>query len=383
MVGSNLSFTRRSSRGDNRSGGPRAKIAALTSRRSRWGCSGQYLIGSVRVGRTDTGPAQGHGPRAPERAVALPRPVVGDHAGQTMTSAEHDRSTQDVGNVLGLEHVNLVVPDRDIADRFYITGLGFTRDAYMDLGMIGTTWVNLGSQQFHLVHGTEPQRLRGEIGLVVPAPDSVARRLTRLVDRFEPLASTAVACIEDDHGLLVTGPWGNRFRLHGPDDVAGVELGMPYVSIDVAPGTSEAIAAFYREALAAPALVDTTADGRPRAAVAVGRHQHLYFTETEQPIPDYDGHHIAVYLHNFSSPYHWLTEHGLISRETDEHEYRFIQIVDPADGSVCTELEHEVRSMFHPMFGRDLVNRDPRQGLGTRYRRGHDASPGLHTAGVG
>lgn len=299
-----------------------------------------------------------------------------------MTATRYDRSTQDVGNVLGLEHVNLVIPDRDIADRFYVSALGFTRDPYADLGLFGTTWVNLGGQQLHLVHGETAQVFRGIMGLVVPNPDTVARRLGRLIERFAPMADTHAACVADGSGYLVTCPWGNRFRIHGPDDVEQPNIGMPYVEVTTAPGTADGIAAFYREVLGAETLVDTDG-GSPRAVVAVGRHQHLYFVETDEPIADYDGHHIAIYLHNFSGPYRWLLERDLISRETDDHEYRFTDIVDPESGRVCAVLEHEVRSMFHPMFGRELVNRHPEQGIGLRYKPGHDVQPGLHSSGVG
>ena len=53
-----------------------------------------------------------------------------------------------------------------------------------------------------------------------------------------------------------------------------------------------------------------------------------------------------------------LLARGLVTREDDQHQYRFQDIVDPEDGRVLFTLEHEVRSMSHPMFGRVLVNRD-------------------------
>ena len=47
-----------------------------------------------------------------------------------------DRSKEDVGNVQLLEHVNVTVPDQGLASTFYVTGLGFTRDPYIDLSLI-------------------------------------------------------------------------------------------------------------------------------------------------------------------------------------------------------------------------------------------------------
>ena len=45
-----------------------------------------------------------------------------------MRGGNFDRSAQDVGNIVFLEHVNVRVPDQVIATRFYIAGLGLTRD---------------------------------------------------------------------------------------------------------------------------------------------------------------------------------------------------------------------------------------------------------------
>jgi hypothetical protein len=47
-------------------------------------------------------------------------------------------------------------------------------------------------------------------------------------------------------------------------------------------------------------------------------------------------------------------------------------MVDPKDGSAKFVLEHEVRSLRHPMYHRPFVNRDPAQSQ-REYRRGWDA----------
>ena len=62
---------------------------------------------------------------------------------------EFDRSAEDIGNILNMEHINLTVPDQQIAALFYVSGLGFTRDPYIDFGTFNM-WVNAGEQQFHL-----------------------------------------------------------------------------------------------------------------------------------------------------------------------------------------------------------------------------------------
>jgi hypothetical protein len=39
-----------------------------------------------------------------------------------------DRTTEDLGNAIHLEHVNVQVPDQRLATLFYVAGLGLTRD---------------------------------------------------------------------------------------------------------------------------------------------------------------------------------------------------------------------------------------------------------------
>jgi len=83
-----------------------------------------------------------------------------------MAGKKFDRGSQDVGNILALEHVNVRIPDQVVATLFYVVGLGLTRDPYLMVG-IENMWANAGQQQFHLPTG-RPQVLRGCVGLVVP-----------------------------------------------------------------------------------------------------------------------------------------------------------------------------------------------------------------------
>lgn len=299
-----------------------------------------------------------------------------------MAAAPYDRSTQDVGNVVALEHVNVTVPDQELAALFYVTGLGFTRDPYIDFGT-ANMWVNVGSQQFHLPK-REAQVLRGRIGVVVPSLAELRKRLQRL-EKHEGarLAATRYACAEGDDGTLeLTCPWGNRLVVHEAGEAfGGLRLGLAYVEFDVAPGTAAGIARFYDTVLGAPASVSATGAGA-RADVRVGMAQLLRFAETETPAAPYDGHHIAVYLADFSRPYARLAERGLISMETNESEYRFQDIVDLDRGTVLFTVEHEVRSMRHPMFGRELVNRNAAQNI-FRYQSGADAFVGVTHGGRG
>jgi hypothetical protein len=95
-------------------------------------------------------------------------------------------------------------------------------------------------------------------------------------------------------------------------------------------------------------------------------------------LPEYDQHHIQIYIADFEKPYKKLGELGLLSVDTLEHEYRFIDIVDLDTKKVLFQVEHEVRSMRHPLFGRPLINRNPAQ-TNTDYHPGHDAL--AHTTG--
>jgi hypothetical protein len=342
-----------------------------------------------------------------------------------MQGDKYDRTSQDVGNLVAMEHVNLRVPDQGLATTFYVVGLGFTRDPYM---MVGTEnmWINVGQQQFHLPTG-RPQRTPGYVDVVVPDLDALALRLAQVRDK---LAGTAFAYSREAGTVLVTCPWGNRLRCHGPGPEFGdMTLGIARVEFPVAQGHAEGIARFYSGLLGAPTAVQPAgseetsgvaavldagrpagaeaapagatarprwvagagssardgepsraADGRGQKAdgagsvarVRIGGQQALVFRETTAAVPPYDGHHIAVYIADFSGPHGRLRERGLVTEESGEHQYRFQDIVDPATSHRLFVIEHEVRSLRHPMYQRPLVNRNPAQRQAT-YVRGRDA----------
>jgi hypothetical protein len=106
--------------------------------------------------------------------------------------------------------------------------------------------------------------------------------------------------------------------------------------------------------------------------VHVGMNQHLIFNETSAPLAPYDGHHLQLYVVNFSGPHRQLKERGLITEESNQVQYRFMKIVDPDSGDLLYELEHEIRSITHPLFARPMINRNPAQS-NQDYRPGHDA----------
>jgi|SRR5262245_8533169 hypothetical protein len=267
-----------------------------------------------------------------------------------------DRSAEDIGNVVSLEHVNTRIPDQRLATLFYMSGLGLTRDPYLMTG-VDNMWANVGRSQFHLPTG-EPQVLRGVVGLVLPGREALLRRLAAVQ---KPLQGTRFSFQEHDDYVEAVSPWGNRIRCHEPAPRFGrMALGLPYVELPVPVGAGPAIARFYREVLATPARVAEDG-GAPRAIASVGPDQVLVFTESEEEQPDFDGHHVQIYLADFSGPYRRLLERGLISQEDDQHQYRFVDIVDLDGNRPVFALEHEVRSMRHPLYARPLVNRNPAQ----------------------
>lgn len=266
-----------------------------------------------------------------------------------------DRTTQDVGNIVELGHVNVRVPDQILATVFYISGLGLTRDPYLMTG-VDNMWANVGIGQFHLPVGPA-QVLRGVTGLVLPDLDQLERRLRQVQGR---LAGTRYGWKRVGDAVEVTCPWGNRIRVHAPDAgrFGAIRLGMPYVEVASAVGSSAGIVRFYREIIGAKGEVGEDAEGR-FARIPIGLAGWLLFREGPASDVPFDGHHIQVAFADFSGPHAKLAARGLITEESNESQYRFQDIVDVETGAVLSVIEHEVRSMRHPMFARALVNRDP------------------------
>lgn len=268
------------------------------------------------------------------------------------SSTSFDRSTQDVGNIVFFEHVNLRVPDQGLATIFYLEGLGLTRDPYFMVGT-GNMWVNIGRQQLHLESGPE-QRFRGPIGLVLPDLGALGRRLAAIEKR---LAGTRYGWVESPRLITATCPWGNTFRIH--DRVGGFPFaaGMPYVEMNVPAGAAHRIASFYAKILQAETALSGNDETGQSAAVCAGPGQKIIYTETRNEIPDFDGHHICIYLAAFSAPYRRLRDMGSVTSEDNEYQYRFEALGTLEDHSPAYRLQHEVRSLYHPLYLRPLVNR--------------------------
>src|SRR5262249_4534415 len=196
-----------------------------------------------------------------------------------MADKQYDRSTQDLGNIVNLGHVNVCISDQHLATHYSVTGLGPTRDPFLNTGA-RLMWVNVGMGQFHLPTG-EPDVLRGVTGLVVPDRAALLQRLAQVRKHLE---GTKFAFRESNDCVETVCPWGNRINVHAPDEdrFGRIVLGMPYIMFDVRPGTAERIVRFYREIMGALAGMVENGSGRA-ARVQVGEKQYWYFRETDAP----------------------------------------------------------------------------------------------------
>jgi hypothetical protein len=276
-----------------------------------------------------------------------------------------DRPAEDLGNSIHLEHVNVNIPSQHQAALFYVAGLGLTRDPYLMVSD-DNMWVNVGRSQFHLPSG-KATVLRGHTGLVISGRQALLERLAAVRPKLE---GTKFAFSEHNDHVEATCPWGNRICVHEPDATrfGRITLGMPYVEFGVPPGTAAGIVGFYREMIGVPAQL---VEDQSVARVQVGNGQHLVFRETDRPLPDFEDHHVQIYVADFSGPYQRLKARNLVSCEDNRYQYRFRDIIALETGRPLFTIEHEVRSAKHPMYLRPLVNRNPAQTART-YSPGHD-----------
>jgi hypothetical protein len=281
-------------------------------------------------------------------------------AGDSMQTVNtFDRSEGDLGNIVALEHVNLEIPDQSLATIFYAMGMGFTRDPYLMTG-VTNMWMNLGRNQFHLPTG-KPMVLRGNIMIVTPSRSALLERLASVQDL---LKGTEFSFSTNSDHVLVTCPWGNRLKCYEPAPEFGpISLGMPSIEMLVDHGSAEPIARFYREIMSAKAQTAKDQAG-VYARVSVGPSQALIYREADSTDKrPYDNHHLQIYIADFSGPYHRLKARNLISREDSVHQYRFKDVIDLESGQVLHHIEHEIRSLMHPLYARPLINRNAEQNI--------------------
>lgn len=308
----------------------------------------------------------------------------------------------DVKGVVWLEHINIVVGNRDMAEIFYFQGLGLTRDPAKDVGR--TMWANIGNQQLHLVDAMaaeedseEGKTFNGYIGLALP--DLVALR-KRLASVKEALKTTQFEVVEQPDFVVVRCPWGNLFCIFSSNtaskdsesetprplkvrrtkmaDAHAVDQGMavrgqPGIRfLHVACSHARKVGSFYKE------LFDCCVypGGDNYCAVCVGPSVHLILDSrnhhvdmTADRILQGRGIHICVYICEFKKVYEALQKKGLIwtnprfaSLDTCDsfeeaaagRQFRFRSVCDLDTGDELLELEHEMRSIRHLQYMKDL-----------------------------
>ena len=244
----------------------------------------------------------------------------------------------DLSGILWLEHINLVVGSRSLAEKFYFDVLGFSKDKSSSFHC------NLGQQQFHLAENGDPsQRVTGSIGLVVPSVDRIRQRARSALEEDEAFRGTCFEILHDDGATLsLSCPWGNVIHLYdetteaanlqpisdsphkmvkfhaeggtyAPERMAvRGQPGIRYIEIACRKGTASGLADFYRDMLGCQ--VSTPLEGQ--AVVCVGPGVHLAYIEDET-LTDSDedtqrGVHICIYVNNFRSLYQRLSAKNLI-----------------------------------------------------------------------
>lgn len=292
----------------------------------------------------------------------------------------------------GLEHININSgPWNDDLDRFFFRGLGFVNDPRRGevlnrtraAGGIsrGLMWANAGLQQLHLPSDSA-QVVRGYITVEYP---NLKDLKTRLESNSIPF-SVDFDILSNKEYIKTECPNGNKFHLFEQQrEVGKTWFGpLPYIepSLDHAlPGgladglgisqvhfyvprdTAKSICGFYEYFFkASPQLISKNKTQVCR--VHMGFHQYIEYEETDNPLPEYDGHHIAVYVTDFLEIYQRLVEYDLhwdnprfpqfSYRTMDDvilhNEYRVKDIIDMDTNETVYQLEHEIRSLRHPSY---------------------------------
>ena len=288
-------------------------------------------------------------------------------------------------SALLFEHINLNVPDVELARAFYVRGLGGQENP------VGTNarqlHINMGSSQLHLpfrasIANNEPVEVAqvwpGEVMLWTnEALEAVRARLADVCPSAAPHFRGT-----DNGELCCICPWGNRFVLQRAPtgySVAGEHAGgsaglvaMPLVTMPIPTGRAEAIARFYSLILGCSARLV----GNGCCEVGFNGQQTLRFEEIEDapPVDAYDHNeaaasHICIYLESdaaFTAAFERANAANLLfvnprfeggppefasaaswEEATACGQFRLKDMVDVSNGSLGLVLEHEVRTPSH------------------------------------
>eukprot|EP01043_Picozoa_sp_COSAG02_P025008 COSAG02_NODE_1388_length_12920_cov_8.638122_10_plen_212_part_00 len=195
---------------------------------------------------------------------------------------------------------------------------------------------NMGLSQIHMpIDADTPQTWTGTVGLAYSRVefDAVWAKLSEQSEwKAEKISDTEIATV---------GPHGNHYHLHVVDDAwigasrargsihRGVIddegntcdgddsrcAGIVYVTVNVAPGKAARIGGFYRAAFGAVPFVEQIGDDLHKCTVPIGTPEHrqsIVYVDTEGDLPQYDGHHLAIYLDDYPGGYNASAKNGLI-----------------------------------------------------------------------
>ncbi|KAF5828035.1 hypothetical protein DUNSADRAFT_18345 [Dunaliella salina] len=303
--------------------------------------------------------------------------------------ADESIASEDIGNVVAFEHVNLEVPDLEIARLFFCEGLGLTLDPSRigaQRGGMNVLWMNVGKQQFHICKGPVAQKLPtpgSAIGLILPDLPAVAAQLEQLRQLIGNVRVTHIT----PETLEVIDPHGQCYMVHAHSQFPNfaADRGIAYLRLPCFVGTAAEIARFYNTLLGTPIREGQPMQaevnmGHPGTKLIFQEREELGSTFSEKDVLSlFSGWHMAFYIGNFSGTYTRLrpvlfNNHPYKDKVHNFkdalkfHQYRFQDIVQlPPSGSVDGEkgvslpmlyrISHECRSTAHPNFLRCLYNR--------------------------
>jgi glyoxylase I family protein len=114
-------------------------------------------------------------------------------------------------HALGVHHVSVNVKDVPEALAFYVDVLGLNvRDDRPDFGF-GGAWLDLGTQQVHLIEATPPADVGQHFAIEVDDLDTVVAEL-----RGRGVDVTAPAKVGTGRQSFLHDPSGNRIELNQP-----------------------------------------------------------------------------------------------------------------------------------------------------------------------
>ena len=212
---------------------------------------------------------------------------------------QFDRAAEDLGNSIHLEHVNVRYRTSVWRSCSMSPGSGSRAIPYLMVSD-NNMWINVGRSQFHLPSG-KPQVLRGHTGLVIAGREALLERLHRVAQASSPARASASPSTTTMSKRPARGATACAAMSRTPSASAASRLAFPMSSSTCRSAPRKRIADFYPAVIGTPAQVQN-GDGTV-ARVQVGKDQYLHFRETDRPLPDFDGHHVQIYVADFSGPY--------------------------------------------------------------------------------